>query len=718
MRRLPNISLFCILTSLLAALAGPWASPSTHTAAAGSETAGYSDFSYKYNGVVTPTADKPQSKLWFNDGIWWASMFNPTGLPASTAGFTRPAFRIYRLDLATQTWIDTLVEIDERPTAQGDFLWNDNTGKLYAVSGGMSVDGRFLRYGYDPGLKRYTREVGPVVVRTGGGESISLDRDSAGRLWVTFTQGSKVYVNHSLASDASWSTPFVLPGATTLDADDISAIVAYNDAGGSKIGVLWSNHVTPPSMYFAYHNDGAPTTTWSAIETIFTAKCAADDHISIKSLQADPSGSLFAVVKTSFGDSGCGSTSSSPLIRLVVRKPNNTWTLTTFGTVANQHTRPIVLLDTANRKVYVFATSPTSCGTIYMKSTSMDNPDFSGQAGLGTPFIKSSTYTCINNATSTKQALNAYSGLVVLAADESKSWYLHNYLSLGTPQPRLTFSREPAGAEINKQFGTQPVVTALNVQGKTDTSYNGPITLAIKSGTGTAGAALIGTLTRNAVAGVATFTDLSINRSGADYQLTASAAGYGGGTSVMFDVARIGQEIEVAPVGLKRYADPAFTVAATAYISGTNQPSGLPVSYIDPASGDACAIVNGTVQITGVGTCIVRAVQLGDPVYAAASADASFTIQKALQSISFAPLPAKHYGDPPFAISASASSGLAVSFSASGACKVSNGMVTITARDFCTIRATQAGNTYYNAAPDVVQTIAPYYNIYVPAAQR
>ena len=25
-----------------------------------------------------PTADKPQSKLWHNDGFWWAVMFNPS----------------------------------------------------------------------------------------------------------------------------------------------------------------------------------------------------------------------------------------------------------------------------------------------------------------------------------------------------------------------------------------------------------------------------------------------------------------------------------------------------------------------------------------------------------------------------------------------------------------------------------------------------------------
>ena len=706
MRRMQMIGLVSLLCSLIAALAGPHLS-GLPLAQAGAEAAGYSDFAYKYAGVTTPTADKPQSKLWFNDGIWWASMFNNTNSP-------RPAYHIYRLNLASQTWVDTGVEIDERSSSQGDFLWNGDTGKLYVVSGSPLVDGRFLRYGYDPGLKKYTREIGPVVVRKNGGESISLDRDSAGRLWVTFTQNSQVYVNHSLGDDATWATPFVIPGARALDLDDISAIVSYRESAGGRIGVLWSNHVSTPAMYFAYHRDGDPPGSWQTIETIYSGKCTADDHISIKSLQADPSGSLFAAVKTSFGDSGCTG-GSLPQIRLVVRKPNGSWATATFGTVSDQHTRPIVLLDTTNRKVYVFATSPTSCGTIYMKSTSMDTLSF--PTGPGTPFIKSSTYTCINNATSTKQALNANSGLVVLAADESKGWYMHNTLSLGTPQPRLAFTREPAGAEIGRAFATQPIVTALTSQGQVDASFNGLVTLAIKAGTGTSGAALTGTITRNAVNGIASFNDLSINVAGSGYQLSASAAGYASASSFLFDVTKISQTIAVAPIPQQRYGDPPVSVEAVAYVSGTSQPTGLPLSYVDVNANDACQVSGGQVQIVGVGTCTVRASQSGNNTYAPAVADESFTVQKAVQSISFQ-LPVKHYGDPPFAISATASSGLKVSFSASGACRVKNNVVTLTGPDFCTIQASQAGNTYYFAAPNVSRTISPYYYVYAPLSRR
>lgn len=711
MRRYQLLWLVSIIGSLIISAAGPWIGGTPIAYGSGIELAGYSDFPYKYSGVNTPTADKPQSKLWYNDGFWWASMFNNTNSP-------RPAFHIYRLDLGSQSWGDTGVEIDQRGASQGDFLWDDSTGKLYVVSGSMSGDGWFFRYGYDPQQKKYTREVGPVVVRSGGGESISLDRDTTGQLWVTFTRSNQVYANRSTTSDAVWGTPFVIPGARSLDPDDISGIVAYRDPAGGKIGVIWSNHVTPSSMYFSYHKDGDSDTTWQPIETIYTAKCAADDHVDIKSIQADTSGTLFAAVKTSFGDSGCGGNSSSPLIRLVVRKPDGTWSATTFGTVGNDHTRPIVLLDTTNRKVYMFATSPTSCGVIYMKSTSMDNPDFSSQTGKGTPFIRSSTYTCINNATSTKQTLSAYTGLVVLAADESKSWYLHNYLSLGTPQPRLLFSQSPGTAQLNAPFAPQPIVTAQNSQGKTDTGFNGAVTLFVKSGTGSAGAALLGTVTRNAVSGVATFTDLSINRAGTGYQLGASASGYTGVSSTAFDITKINQRIAVDEIPTKRYDDPTFTVHATALISDTGEPSGLPVSYSDPSPGDACTVTGSSVQITNVGACTVRMTQSGDATYSAISLDKSFTVQKASQTITFDPIPVKQPSDPPFAVNATASSGLPVSFSALGSCQVTGNVVTLTGDSGCVIRASQAGNEFYFAAPDVSQGIVTMYQLYLSVIGR
>jgi hypothetical protein len=83
------------------------------------------------------------------------------------------------------------------------------------------------------------------------------------------------------------------------------------------------------------------------------------------------------------------------------------------------------------------------------------------------------------------------------------------------------------------------------------------------------------------------------------------------------------------------------------------------------------------------------------------------------QTITFGPLPDRNYGDPPFTVSASASSGLTVTFTASGSCKASgpNGStITLTGPGSCTVTAHQAGNGSYNPAPDVSQTFTIFSN--------
>jgi hypothetical protein len=87
------------------------------------------------------------------------------------------------------------------------------------------------------------------------------------------------------------------------------------------------------------------------------------------------------------------------------------------------------------------------------------------------------------------------------------------------------------------------------------------------------------------------------------------------------------------------------------------------------------------------------------------------TFGAANQTISFTLSPStKIYGAPSFAVSATATSGLPVTFTSSdptvATCTGTNGTtVTILKAGFCDIRANQAGNGSYNPAPQVVQTL-------------
>ncbi len=91
----------------------------------------------------------------------------------------------------------------------------------------------------------------------------------------------------------------------------------------------------------------------------------------------------------------------------------------------------------------------------------------------------------------------------------------------------------------------------------------------------------------------------------------------------------------------------------------------------------------------------------------AGPANFSLTNQKGNQTITFGGIADKTFGDADFGISATASSGLPVSFAPSGNCTVTSpspGTVHITGAGACTITASQSGDSNYNAAANVQQS--------------
>ncbi|MCE7951009.1 MAG: Ig-like domain repeat protein [Xanthomonadales bacterium PRO7] len=171
-----------------------------------------------------------------------------------------------------------------------------------------------------------------------------------------------------------------------------------------------------------------------------------------------------------------------------------------------------------------------------------------------------------------------------------------------------------------------------------------------------------------------------------------------------FAVAKGNQTItfsSTAPAGAA-VGGPTYTVTATAS-------SGLTVTLaIDASSAGVCSLSGSTVSFIGVGTCVIDANQAGNANYnAAPQAQQTFAVAKADQTISFAstpPNPAFVNGG--YTVSATASSGLAVTFSAGApaVCTVSGSTVTFVGAGTCIVNADQAGNANYNAAPQAQQT--------------
>ncbi|HET7248809.1 MAG TPA: hypothetical protein VFI79_03115 [Gemmatimonadales bacterium] len=100
----------------------------------------------------------------------------------------------------------------------------------------------------------------------------------------------------------------------------------------------------------------------------------------------------------------------------------------------------------------------------------------------------------------------------------------------------LFYEQQPSTATAGDIIAPPVVITAHDSMGNTVTSFTGDITVLITAGSGTSGATLFGTTTVSAVAGVATFSDLRIDKAGTGYKLSATASGVAGKNSASFQI--------------------------------------------------------------------------------------------------------------------------------------------------------------------------------------
>jgi hypothetical protein len=170
--------------------------------------------------------------------------------------------------------------------------------------------------------------------------------------------------------------------------------------------------------------------------------------------------------------------------------------------------------------------------------------------------------------------------------------------------PFLQFTQQPARAMQGTPFAVQPVVKVNDGSGGT-LAYSGPVVLALKPGTGTSGAVLGGTATVTAVNGVATFTDLSIDKLGTGYVLAAAAGSFTGAESAAFNVTPKAERLVFttqpggAVAGKVMLMQPVITVTDSAGATATDFQGSITVA-IKPGTGTSGAVLNGTKTVTVV----------------------------------------------------------------------------------------------------------------------
>ncbi len=176
---------------------------------------------------------------------------------------------------------------------------------------------------------------------------------------------------------------------------------------------------------------------------------------------------------------------------------------------------------------------------------------------------------------------------------------------------------------------------------------------------------------------------------------------YNAATAVQqtLNVGKANQTIVFNTLPTKTVGDANFDLSASAS-------SGLNVTY--SSSNNSVATVTGnTVTIVGAGSAIITASQLGNDNYNATSVQQTLAINKVGQTITFITLSNKFLGDANFDLNASATSGLAVSYTSSNpaVASVSGSTVTILSSGSTDITASQAGDAAYNAATPITRTM-------------
>ena len=157
--------------------------------------------------------------------------------------------------------------------------------------------------------------------------------------------------------------------------------------------------------------------------------------------------------------------------------------------------------------------------------------------------------------------------------------------------------------------------------------------------------------------------------------------------------------------------DPVFTPSTFSDL-GLEQTVG--VSAVAPSGGTvtitvsanpagSCTYAAGTVSSIAVGTCTITASADSNATYNSGLTTKTFNTIKVAQTISFPSISTQTMPGP-LTVAATATSGLTVSFTASGNCTVTGTTVSLTAAGSCSVIAAQSGSSKYAAAPSVTRT--------------
>ncbi len=347
------------------------------------------------------------------------------------------------------------------------------------------------------------------------------------------------------------------PPSATIGAVDVSATNAFG-TGTLKGGFTFTNPITV---------DPASTVT----TPVSTATADGASTITFTVTVKDTAGVPVPGATVTVTASGVGNVISSP----VTANASGVATITVTSTVAQTETltfvvngvtlttKPSVTFTPGAATQIAFVTQPgnvtagglISCAVAFEDAHGNVAPTSTGSinivigtnptgAALGgtTPVVAQSGVASFTNLTITKSSALGYT-LTATATGFPTATSSAFTVSPGAAT-QLQFTQPPTNVNPGTPISPAITVAALDQFGNTATSFTGNVTLGFGANPG--GSTLSGTNPQPAVAGVATFNNISLNNAGNNYTLTAAAAGLTGTTSPTFNVSGVGVPAKLA----------------------------------------------------------------------------------------------------------------------------------------------------------------------------
>lgn len=161
---------------------------------------------------------------------------------------------------------------------------------------------------------------------------------------------------------------------------------------------------------------------------------------------------------------------------------------------------------------------------------------------------------------------------------------------------KLSYSTQPVNASISTVISPSVTVQAVSLLGSVVTSYISTVSIALSANS--TGASLVGTVTTNAVAGVATFNNLLLTRSGEGFKLMATAENLQSKISAAFNIpTRLTFTVQPDDTPLNTTLDPVeVTAKDTAGNTDTQYTGDITLATYSGGAG-----LDGTLTVTAVG---------------------------------------------------------------------------------------------------------------------